>query len=83
MSIKTTKTVEKSPCEKLIDNKVQKAADGYYRLPSSLDLEGYPQGVIDSFLDFFKDSTKKEFDMIIRMIKSGEIKMDCLDNSDS
>ncbi len=82
--MKTT-TVEKqkdSSCEEMVKNRIQKDADGYYRLPSNLDLEGYPQGVIDSFLDSFKGLSKEKYDWFIRMIKSGEIQMDCPDDSE-
>lgn len=75
--VKELKTTERSICEELIDNEIKPNKDGFYEIPKDLILSEYPEGVVNSFLDFFKDSTLEEFNSIIEMIKSGEVKMEC------
>ena len=78
MKIKTeNKTTELSNCEEFVMNEIKPDKDGFYEIPKDLNLSNYPEGVINSFLDFFKDSTPENFNMIIKMIRSGEVRMEC------
>lgn len=71
---------EIKPCIQQVQEQIYVDKDGIYRIPVDLIITDFPESVINSFLDFLTDFNDSMRSQILRLIKSGEITVNCTED---
>jgi hypothetical protein len=72
-------TIKPPPCTDIVKEHIEKdqSTGQYYLIPASLDLNGLPQKVINSFLDWLNKFPEGNQQVLLRCIKDGLLELQC------